>query len=338
LVLPERRRKILDIIVSEYIASGVPVGSEYISRGYSLRISPATIRHEMATLEEEGYILRPHISAGGLPSDLGYRFYVESLMQDAEIEPEERRTIRDLMRAAGQEPDQWARVAVSILTQKLHSIAVATPVRTPYSHFRRVDLVAIGDLLVLVVVVLEEWKIRQRLLGLKAAVSQESLAAIANRMNDLYQGLTSREILQRVKGLSPLETEITNAVVHVMEAEDRRSYEQSYIDGWRYLLDRAEFLRSRRVQGLASALEEGSLLRRLFRSLDEDSHIRVFIGKENQENYLQECAVIMSSYGIPGRKGAVGIIGPKRLPYNRAIPVIEYVSEVMTELVNEACA
>src|SRR4030042_1216273 len=172
-------------------------------------------------------------------------------------------------------------------------------------------------------VILEEWKVGQRLLGLEMSVGQRSLLAMANRMNDLYSGLTSREILQRAKDLSSPEDQITQAVVQMMEAEDRQSQEQVYIDGWRYLLDREEFLRSRWVQGLARALEEGSLVRRLSRGLNEDSRARVIIGKENEVNYLRECTVILTSYGLPGRRGALGIIGPSRLSYNRAIPVIE---------------
>jgi len=336
LILPERRQRILNIIVSEYIASGVPVGSEYIARGYRLRVSPATIRNEMACLEEQGFIVRPHISAGGLPSDRGYRFYVESLMQESGIDLEEREAIRNLFREAGQDPDQWARLAVSILTRKLHSIALATPPRTAKCHFRRVDLVNVGDLLVLVIVVLEEWRIRQRILGLEIPVGQDVLEAMVTKMNELFHGLTSKEIRQRARGLSPLEARVTQAVVEVMETEDMASREQFYVDGWRYLLDQTEFLRSRCVQGLARALEEGSLLPSLSRSLEEDSRVKVTIGRENQETYLEECTVIMSSYGSAGRRGTVGIIGPKRLPYNRAIPVIEYITEVMSDLVNEA--
>jgi len=338
LILPERRQKILNIIVSEYIASGTPVGSEYIARGFRLRVSPATVRHEMASLEEEGYILRPHISAGGLPSDRGYRFYVESLMQENDIDNREREAIRDTFREAGHDPDQWARLAVSILTRRLRSMAMATSLRTPHGHLRHVELVGVGELLVLVVVVLEEWKIRQHLTGIDASVDQEQLSAIARKMNARYQGLTSKEIRQKTGRLSSLEAQIAAAVVAVMEAEDTAEKDQFYVDGWRYLLDRPDFVRSRWVQGLARALEEGSLLRNLSRNLEGDSQVRVIIGRENQENYLQECTVIMSSYGSANRRGTIGIIGPKRLPYNRAIPVIEYVSETMSDLVNEAYA
>ena len=332
-MLPERRRRILGIIVREYISSGVPVGSKYVSKGYSLRVSPATIRHEMASLEEEGYIVRPHISSGGLPSARGYRFYVESLMGEADLEPEERQAIRNSLRGAEGEPDQWARMAVSILTRKLRSFALATPLQSRSCHFRHIDLISIGSLMVMMVVILEEWTVRQRLLGLGVSASQRRLQSIANRMNDLCAGLTYREILQRARGLSGLEEQIVRAVVQVMEAEDKRSREQVYVDGWRYLLDRDESLRSGWVHGLARGLEEGSLLRRLSRGLNEDSRARVIIGEENEEAYLRECTVILTRYGVPGRRGTVGIIGPTRLPYNRAIPVIEYLSEVLSELV-----
>lgn len=337
-VLPERRQAVLRIIVSEYIASGLPVGSEFIARGHHLRVSPATIRNEMASLEEEGYIVRPHTSAGGLPSDRGYRFYVEGLIRGSELDAGERRAIRELFRAAGQEPDEWARTAVSVLTRRLRTIALATSVRAPFCHFRRIDIIALGGMFVLMILVLQEWRIKQRLMALKRQVGQDRLGALANKMNDLFVGLTSDQIRSRMEGLSGLETEIGRTVVDMMEAEDRQSHEQFYMDGWRYLLGRQEFATSRRVEGLARALEEGSLMQRLLERLDDQSQVRVIIGRENEEDCLQDCSVILAGYGTAEQRGAIGIIGPTRMAYNRAIPVIEYVSMAMSGLVREAYA
>jgi len=332
--LPERTGTILKIIVGEYVASATPVASESITRGYSLGISPATTRHEMAHLEEEGYIARPHTSAGAVPSDKGYRYYVECLLKEAKLGQEEQLDIQQFFCQAEQEPENWARLAVTVLTQRLRSIALATPPRAPVCHFRHLDLVALQELLILLVLVLQEGKIKQQLLASEQVVSQDELAAWANKLNAAYQGLTYIQIGAQELDLSPIEERIIGIIAQVMEAEDKQQYEQFYLDGWRHLVSQAEFVKGKKMLSLVEALEEGSILNNLLGSLGSESGVKVTIGNENKEEALQECSVILSNYGARGRKGAIGVIGPTRMPYSRAIPTIDYISTIMSELVS----
>lgn len=336
--LPHRTGTILKIMVGEYISSGMPVSSDAIYRGYSLRASPATIRHEMAYLTEQGFITRPHTSAGGIPSDKGYRYYVEDLMDEAQISAEERAAIRRRFKQARQEPDNWARLAVSILTQKLQHIALATPLRAPLCHFRHLDTVPLEGQMILVVLVLREGKTKQRFITLNDAMSQDALTAAAARLSKAYRGRTVSEIRALSLSLSPIEEIVSGTVMRMMQAEDAHQNEQYYFDGWRYLMAQAGMIRANRMLSLVEALERKSMLSTLLANLESEPGIRITIGNENEDEALRECTVVISNYGSGEHRGAIGVIGPTRMPYGRVIPVVDYVSSLMSELVSQTYA
>jgi heat-inducible transcriptional repressor len=336
--LPQRTGTILKIIVGEYISSGIAVSSDTIYRGYSLRASPATIRHEMAWLADEGFITRPHTSAGGIPSDKGYRYYVEDLLDEAQIAAEERAAIRRRFKQARQEPDEWARLAVSILTQKLQNIALATPLRAPLCHFRHLDIVSLEGQMILVVLVLREGKTKQRFLTLDYALSQDALTAAAAKLSEAYRGLTVSDIRSLSLEMSPIEEIVTGTVMRMMQAEDAHQHEQYYLDGWRYLMAQADMIRANRMLNLVEALERKSMLGALLANLESKPGIRITIGNENEDEALRECTVVISNYGSGEHRGAIGVIGPTRMPYGRVIPVVDYVSSLMSELVSQTYA
>src|SRR3990172_6645386 len=155
-MLTERRSRILQFIVEEYVDSALPVGSETIVRKYRLPVSSATIRNEMARLEEEGYITHPYTSAGRLPSDQGYRYYIESLMDEQDLTPEEKETIRHQFHQAGRELEQWVRLSAAVLAQAARNMAVVTSPRSPECRLKHLELVPLHDVVVLLVVVLQD--------------------------------------------------------------------------------------------------------------------------------------------------------------------------------------
>ena len=336
--LSQRRETILRIIVSEYITSAAPVASESIVRGYSLGISPATARLEMARLEEEGYITRPHVSAGGIPSPKGYRYYVECLLKEAKLGDDEQQVIRQLFYQVGQQLEEWARLAVTVLSQRLRNIALVTLPRSQECHFRHLDLVALQEFLVLSVLMLQEGQIKQRLVTLEQVVSQDELTTLANQLNTLYKGLTCFQIGAREIELFSIEEEVTGVIMQIMEAEDKQQPEQFYLDGWRHLISQPEF-RGERMLSLVEALEERHVLNSLLNSLGDASETKVTIGDENKETVLQDCSVVLSNYGAcAGIRGAIGVIGPTRMPYSRTIPTVDYLSSIMSGLLSEMYA
>lgn len=339
-VLSGRQGTILRVVVGEYITSGMPVPSEFLARRYSLGVSPATIRNDMAALEEQGYIMRPYASAGGVPSDLGYRHYVGSLLNELKMSQRERRSIQRFFGQVEQEPDEWARLAVSLLTQRLRTIALATPPKATVCHFRRLDLVRLQELVVMLILVLQEGQIKQRLIVLEEAVSEDELSSVADRLNQAYWGQAHAGIESRASDLdlSSIEERITGLIVEIMQAEDNRPCERYYLDGWRYLLGNVDVIGSHQMLKLAEALEERTVLDRLLGSLGTSEGITISIGDENAEEAFRGCAVILSNYGARGKRGAIGVIGPTRMAYSRAIPMIECVSTLMSELVESVYA
>jgi len=332
--LPRRREVILKIILSEYIASATPVASESIARSYGLGISPATIRHEMAHLEEEGYIIRPHISAGGIPSDRGYRYYVECLIKEAKLDEKEQYTLHQLIDQDEQE--ELARLAALVLSQRLRSIAFATLPCAPECHFRHLDLVALRESLILLVLLLQEGRLKQQLLTSEQAFSQNELTTVANRLNAVYKGLIYSQIGFCHLELSPIEEQVTEVMMQMMEAEDKQQYEHFYLDGLRHLVSQPEFARSKKMISLVEALEEREVLNKLLDSFGSESGLKVTIGSENEEDILQECSVILSNYQAPnGTRGAIGVIGPTRMPYHQVIPTVDYLSSVMSDWLSE---
>ena len=337
--LPQRRETILRIVIGEYTASGFPIASESIARNYALGVSSATIRNEIARLEEEGYITHPHTSAGSTPSDKGYRYYVESLLEGPKLPEEEQYSIQLLFQQVKQELEEWARLTVEVLAERLRNIALVTlPWATEY-HFKHLDLVEMQDFLALLVLVLQEAKIKQQVFPLEQAMSQDELTALANRLNVAYKGLTCSQIGSQKLAPSPIEQQISDSIMQLMEAEGQQEYEELYFYGLRHLLSQPEFSRSERMLKLLELLEKKSIPKSVLSPLRSDKGIQVTIGKENKEETLQECSVVLGNYGIPGETmGSIGVIGPTRMSYNRAISTVRYLSSVMTELMTELYA
>jgi heat-inducible transcriptional repressor len=289
----------------------------------------------MAWLEEEGYIIRPHTSAGGVPSDKAYRYYVDTILQQAELSEEEKCTIRHLFHQVERELEEWVRLAATLLARRLRNVALVTPPQALECRLKHLELITLQEFLALLVLVLREAKLKRQLLTFEYVVTAEELTAVANKLNALYSGLTCSQIRTKTVKLSSIEEEITAVVTRIMEAEDERQYREFYLDGLRHLLSQPEFSRSTKVLEVLELLEEKSALRDILSSLGGEG-LRVTIGGENQEQALQGCSLILSGYGIPHEaRGAIGVIGPTRMPYQRAIPTVRYLSQVMSELVAE---
>ena len=336
-MLAERTGNILDIIVGEYISMARPVGSEAIVERHGLGVSSATIRNEVARLEEEGYIIRPHISGGAIPSDKGYRHYVESVVREAEEIPlDEQRMLSHLFHQVEQELSEWTRLAASLLARMVCSVAIVTSPKALSCRIKHLELVALQESLALVILLLQEARLKQQLIAFDEVVSQEELSAISGKLGTLFHGLTVAQLLAQDAGLSPIEQHIKNAVVQVMADEDRRRYEEPYIEGLRHILTQPEFTRAQNMLCLVEMLESRDMVRSLLSEMVVDGGVRIVIGAENREDAMRGCSIVVTQYGVPGEvNGALGVIGPTRMPYGRAISSVRYVGSLLSELVAE---
>ena len=335
-MLTGRKKTILNLIVEDYIDEATPIASEAIARKHRLGVSPATIRNEVADLEQEGYITRPHPSAGSVPADRGYRVYVETAVAEREnqIPPGVRASIRQRLIEVEPDVDEWANVAAAALSGLVGNMAIATFPKARESRVRHIELVYLQDFLALLIVVLEQARIRRQLIRTKVPASPTDLQMSANKVNDLVQGLTTREIESKQMALSTFEEELISAAVLMLQDEDRAEYLGHYVDGLRNLLAQPEFAENERVRAVVEGVEDGSLAEAILQEVPDTGVVRVIIGQENRGDMLWPLSVVIGRYGISGVvSGAVGAIGPVRMEYTKTIDGVELMSGVMSELV-----
>jgi len=334
-MLTSRAETILKSIVGQYIAQATPVPSQSVLSDYELNVSPATIRHEMARLEQEGYIIRPHPSAGSVPSDKGYRYYVESLTEVA-LPAAEQWLISHLFHQVKREQEEWLRLAATVMAQLAQNVAVVTRAKPVDCQFKHLELVALQDLLVLVVLVLRGARVKQQIATFDPAIPQAELTAIANKLNETYSGLTGSQILAKDIELSLAEQQLVDCVVKIMQAEDAPEYEEPYLDGWHFILNQPEFSHAGRMLDLMGLVEQKSLLKAIFPQESGIYEVQVVIGKENTAEAIHDCSVVICRYGLPEEAvGIIGVVGPTRMPYIRTISTVGYLSSVLGKLVAE---
>ena len=334
-MLSLRAETILDSIVRQYIINAVPVPSQSIINDYELGISSATIRNEMAHLEQAGYITRRHPSAGSIPCDKGYRYYVESLT-GLDLPLAEQRLISHLFHQVEKELEAWLRLAATLMARLAQNVAVVAMPKPVKSHFKYVEVVALQDSLALVVLILRGARVKQQLITFDQVVSQPELTTITNKLNAVYSGLTSSQISAKATELSLIEQQLTDCLMKIMQTEDGQEYDEPYLDGLHFMLNQPEFAHSHRVLTLMELIEHRNLLQAIIPPELARYGVQVVIGKENKAELIQDYSVVISQYGLPEEAiGTIGIVGPTRMPYARAISTVGYLSSLLSELVAE---
>ncbi|MFC1864373.1 heat-inducible transcriptional repressor HrcA [Chloroflexota bacterium] len=331
-MLSYRTESILKSIVGQYITKAIPVSSQSITNECDLGVSAATIRNEMAYLEQEGYITRHHHSAGSIPSDKGYRHYVESL-GDIRLPLSEQRLVSHLFHQVERELDEWLNLAATLIAQMVQNAAVVTMPKPEACQFKHLELVSLQDSMALLILVLNGAKVRQQLITFDQAVSQPELTVIANKLSAAYSGLTGSQILAKGTRLSSTEQKTTDCLVKVMEAEDDQKYEKNYLDGLHFMLNQPEFAHNQRMLALMELVEQRNLVKNIIPRELTSEGVQVIIGKENKTESIHDYSVVLIQYGLPEEAiGTIGVIGPTRMPYARTIATVGYLSWVLSGL------
>jgi heat-inducible transcriptional repressor len=332
-MLSPRTGTILKSIVEQYITRAVPVPSKSIIDNYHLEVSSATVRNEMVHLENEGYIIRPHISAGSVPLDKGYRYYVESL-SDIKLPITQQRMISHLFHQVETKLEEWLRLTATLLAHLAQNTAIVAMPKPASCVFKYLQVLALRESTALIVLILHGARVKQQLIAFDQTVAQSELATTASKLNAAYQGLTCRQISAKEMELSSIEQTITDCVVEIMRSEDKEDYEESYLDGLHFTLNQPEFIGSPQMASLIELTEHRNLLSIILPKGLAIRGVRVIIGKENREEAIQNYSVVISQYGLPGEAvGSIGIIGPTRMPYARSIASVDYLSSLLSSLV-----
>ncbi|HEX9044985.1 MAG TPA: heat-inducible transcriptional repressor HrcA [Candidatus Limnocylindrales bacterium] len=342
--LDARAQAILRAVIEEYVLSAQPVGSRTLVEHYRLRVSSATVRNIFAELERAGLLTQPHTSAGRVPTDAGYRYFVESTADTFSLPPVEELMIRHQFGQVEYASEHWFRLAATTIASATRAAGLATPAKPQAARIRRIDIVGIQDRLASVILVLREGSIKQSLVTLPEPTDQDVLAAVAARLNLLLENATADDVESRLDRLgSPdaaqpearVARRVGERLAMTLREFDVDKIEELFSDGLLNVMDAPEFAQSEKLRRVFSVLENRAYLGELLSTVAGAGRIQVFIGHENRPPELRDVSLVLAPYGRAGRAvGIVGVLGPTRMSYPHAIGTVRFVSGLMDELVD----
>ncbi len=337
--LTSRQKIILSLIVHEHTRTAQPVASKTLIEDYGLPISSATVRNEMNTLAELGLIRQPHTSAGRVPTEEGYRFFVSNLVQQTVLPSATRNTISHQFYQSRRGLDHWLPLAASVLANQSQAVSLVTAPHSEKIAFKHLELISTRGLQVLMVLVLLGGEIRQQILALDEAYSQEVLSRTANHLNQEFENKSLRQIEALEPSNDPLVQQILTAILDQMHLSEDLVTGELFLDGLSNVLSTPEFAATNQERSPLRLLEERPMLNDLLSRtvLTEDiGGIQVLIGGEGTWQELRDCSVILTRYGIQDQlSGMLGILGPMRMPYGQAISTVRFVGDLLSDLVTD---
>ena len=334
--LADRQREILRAVIREFITTAQPVASGALVRRYALPVSSATVRNELAQLEELGLLTHPHTSAGRVPTDLGYRYFIQSLMPDTALQPEEQLTVSHQFQQAHRDTAEWLRLAASTLARLSAEASIVTQPAGTKSLLKHLEAVPIHERRVLIVAVLEGGAVRQQLLDLDAAVSANELRALGQRLTDTRHGADAATLAQAAEQEQGFAREILRAIARMLAETEAARASDVYYDGIQNILAQPEFGAGdpARLREMVALLEDRTRLAELLPPIIGEGEVHVAIGAENRVEPLLDCSLVFGRYGgSTGVVGYVGIVGPRRMDYARSIGAVSFVGRLMSDLV-----
>jgi len=333
--LGERGRQVLQALIFEYITTAEPVGSRQLAKKYALGFSPATIRNTMADLEEAGFLSQPHTSAGRVPTDKAYRFYVDSMMGSTHIGRTEALRLQRQVAGARTEIDDLMESTSAQLSALSHYAAVilAPPLR--HTQLERIDLIPVDGDRALVVMATETGWGTSRILGLGESVSASELREVARLLTERYGGLTFQEIRTRLTDTAaPTDGD---RVARLAAALARKAFaalwdKNLYIGGAMNILDQPEFADISAMKAILRTFEEKrQLIELLTTRVSGEDGVQVVIGSEMPYQEMQETSLVAAAYKYGDRVlGVLGVVGPRRMPYAKVVPLVEYTARLVS--------
>lgn len=336
--MDERKMKILQAIIRNYLETGEPVGSRTISKYTDLNLSSATIRNEMADLEELGYIVQPHTSAGRIPSDKGYRLYVDRMMEEKEREVEE---LKGILLAKEDKMDHLLRQVAKVLAQNTNYATMISAPHYSRNKLKFIQLSRVNENQLLAVIVVEGNVIKNNILSVDETLDDETLLKLNILLNTHLNGLTLDEInlsmitaMKQQAGMhSTIVSNVIDAVAEAIKADEDL---EIYTSGTNNIFRYPELADHQKASELITAFEEKRLLGELVEGTQSDEKntgIQIYIGEETTMQSMKDCSIVTATYELEeGMKGTIGIIGPKRMDYEKVVGTLKTLKHQLDEL------
>lgn len=342
MTMDERKQKVLLAIIQDYIATAEPVGSRTISKKYELGVSPATIRNEMSDLEDQGYIEQPHTSAGRVPSELGYRYYVDCLMKKKRLTRDEEGIILSGYRRKSSEVAQVLRQTNQIMSAMTNYASVVTGPQFGRSTFKHIQLVHLDNGRALVVVVLDNGIVQNKLIEVPEGITPQDLFEISQVFNAKLRGVSLTNIkmtlIKEIYAELSKHQHVFDAAMDLVQETLRLDPEDKvYLAGTLNMLNKPEFRDISKLKTLLSLLEQDDILREVLteESPGEDG-VTVRIGSENKLSGLENCSMITATYQIDGKViGSIGVLGPTRMEYDKTVSIMEFMTRHLSGILKD---
>lgn len=335
----DRKQLILQAIIEDYINTAEPVGSRTISKKYLTAISPATIRNEMADLEEMGYIEQPHTSSGRIPSDKGYRIYVNQILEQQKIIEMHQEFIKTEFFDTLGEIDRLIKHASKLLSQLTSYTSIAMAPQIKSSVLKRIQLIKIDTTTLLIVLITNSGIVKNGVIRVVKDLSHDLIEKLSRIFNEVFEGLSVqdiddnviKELMLRMNGYNDIVEQVLSEIIRTLQYTDKT---EIYHDGAANMLNLPEFKDIDRAREFFNILEEKELLFNLLNEAEND--VSVSIGSENKYEQLNDCSVITATYKINGKTiGSIGVVGPTRMDYTKVISIVDCVKGNMTEILTK---
>jgi heat-inducible transcriptional repressor len=338
--LDDRKKHILKILINDYIKTAEPIGSRTIAKKPGIGISPATIRNEMADLEDMGYLEQPHTSAGRIPSDKGYRIYVDYLMSDFELSQDEVNLIKNnVYKVTLGEIDRIVKDTTKILSALTNYTALVVPPQMSKTTIKHIQLVAMDSMNILAVVVTNIGVVKSVMIKLTKPITTGRLTTINNIMNDKLKGLTIEDINLKIisdmlKGMTGY-SEILNEIVPVLyESLKCIDVDEVYLEGSSNIFNYPEYNAIDKAKSFLAVLESKDFFKKMM--FNDNDSVKISIGHENEIDAINDCSLITTTYKIGDDiVGSIGIIGPTRMYYSKVLAVLNNITDCLSDLLTE---
>ncbi len=335
-ILSEREQSVLRHVVQHYIRSATPVGSRFLSKRFEEVLSPATIRNVMYDLEERGLLSHPHTSAGRVPTDNGYRYYVDYLMEIERLTEQERSIVQQAI-PISPDPDEILRETSKLLGKISSQLSVVTSPHLGSGIFEKLELVPVSSSKLLVIISIRSGLVRTIMMEIGADISRDVLDHVGSLLNERLTGLTLRQIrdsfAQRLRDLSNEETGLIRMFIDSVDLLFNDPKDKLHIGGTNQIIDQPEFIDPKNFRSVIEMVENEAVIIHLLEKHDElAKDFVVTIGAENNDATAQDYSVVTATYNVNGAMGRVGVIGPKRMNYSRLIPLVEHVAKTIVAM------